>query len=184
MRFPDTLGAEIRMSDIPVVKVSIVGDANVGKTSLVRRYSEGKFKQSRVATLGADFQTKVVQLPRGPVKLSIWDMGGQKQFEPVRKVFYSGTVAAALVYDLTTLDSLKNLENWYNEVQAAVNNTNFLVLGNKSDLEPGIPNGTGARFAEIIGAKHIKTSALEGSGIEDAFYELALLAAGNYEETE
>jgi small GTP-binding protein len=170
------------MSDMPVIKVSIVGDANVGKTSMVRRYSEGKFKHSRVATLGADFQTKVVELPRGPVKLSIWDMGGQKQFEPVRRVFYSGTLAAAMVYDLTSLDSLKNLENWHEELQSSADNRNFLVVGNKSDLESGIPNGTGARFAEIIGAKHLKTSALEGGGIEEVFYELARMAAGNYEE--
>lgn len=172
------------MSDIPVIKVAIVGDANVGKTSLVRRYSEGKFKQSRVATLGADFQTKVVELPRGTVKLSIWDMGGQKQFAPVRKVFYSGTAAAALVYDQTSLDSLKNLETWREELQTSANTNNFLVVGNKADLESGIPNGTGERFAEIIGAKHFMTSALDGEGVEEFFYELALMAAGNYDNPE
>lgn len=172
------------MSDIPVIKVAIVGDANVGKTSLVRRYSEGKFKQSRVATLGADFQTKVVDLPRGAVKLSIWDMGGQKQFAPVRKVFYSGTSAAALVYDQTSLDSLKNLETWREELQTSANTNNFLVVGNKADLESGIPNGTGERFAEIIGAKLFMTSALDGAGVEEFFYELALMAAGNYDNPE
>ena len=168
------------MVDIPVLKVAIVGDANVGKTSLVRRYSDGKFEISRVATLGADFQTKVVELPRGAVKLSIWDMGGQKHFAPVRRVFYSGTVAAALVYDVTSLESLKNLDTWREEVTEESTNQNFLVVGNKMDLEAAIPNGTGARFAEIIGAKHFETSALDGRGIEAVFYELAKQAAGNY----
>ena len=168
------------MSDIPILKVAIVGYANVGKTSLVRRYSDGKFDISRVATLGADFQTMVVELPRGTVKLSIWDMGGQKHFEPVRRVFYSGTLAAALVYDVTSLDSLKHLETWRDEVLTAANNQNFLVIANKMDLIPSIPNGTGTRFAEIIGAKHFETSALNGRGIEAAFIELARMAAGNY----
>ena len=168
------------MVDIPVLKVAIVGDANVGKTSLVRRYSDGKFEISRVATLGADFQTKVVELPRGAVKLSIWDMGGQKHFAPVRRVFYSGTVAAALVYDVTSLESLQNLETWREEVTAESTNQNFLVVGNKVDLEAAIPNGTGARFAEIIGAKHLETSALDGRGIEEVFLELAKQAARNY----
>ena len=166
--------------DIPVMKVAIVGDANVGKTSLVRQYSEGKFEISRVATLGADFHTKVVELPRGAVKLSIWDMGGQKHFAPVRRVFYSGTVAAALVYDVTSLESLQNLETWREEVMSESTNRNFLVVANKVDLEPAIPNGTGARFAEIIRAKYFETSALDGRGIEAVFLELAKLAAGNY----
>ncbi|HEY5119919.1 MAG TPA: hypothetical protein VII90_10745, partial [Anaerolineales bacterium] len=62
------------MSDIPLYKVSIAGDEAVGKTSLIRRYCEGKFEESRVATIGVDFQTKVVDRPAGAVKLSIWDM--------------------------------------------------------------------------------------------------------------
>ncbi|MGD8605628.1 MAG: Rab family GTPase, partial [Anaerolineales bacterium] len=68
------------MGKVPVLKVVIVGDANVGKTSLLRRYCEGKFESSRVATIGVDFQTKVVDLPDGQVKLSIWDMAGQEHF--------------------------------------------------------------------------------------------------------
>lgn len=168
------------MSEIPVLKVAIVGDANAGKTSLVRRYSEGKFEISRVATLGADFHTKVVDLPRGAVKLSIWDMGGQKQFEPVRRVFYRGTLSAALVYDVTNFESLKNLEQWHDEVRSEANTENFMVIANKIDLERIIPSGIGERFAEIIGAKHIETSALDGKGVEDMFMELARLAVGNY----
>lgn len=168
------------MSEIPIVKVAIVGDANVGKTSLVRRFSDGKFEQSRVATLGADFQTKVVSLPRGDVKLSIWDMGGQKQFEPVRRVFYKGTVASALVYDTTDLNSLKNLEKWREELLAETTNRNFIVVGNKADLESNIPENAGARVAEIFGAEHFLTSALDGSGVEDMFQALAKQAVGNY----
>lgn len=168
------------MSDIPVVKVAIVGDGNVGKTSLVRQFSDGKFEHSRVATLGADFQTKVVSLPRGDIKLSIWDMGGQKQFEPVRRVFYKGTVASALVYDTTNLESLKNLETWREELLAETNNQNFIVIGNKADLEPQVPAGAGERLAEIFKAKHIITSALDGRGVEEMFVELARMAAGNY----
>lgn len=168
------------MSEIPVVKVAIVGDANVGKTSLVRRFSDGKFEKSRVATLGADFQTKVVSLPRGEVKLSIWDMGGQKQFEPVRRVFYKGTAASALVYDTTDLDSLKNLEKWREELLAETTNRNIIVVGNKADLESTIAGDVGTRVAEIFGARHYLTSALDGSGVGEMFRALAEKAVGNY----
>lgn len=168
------------MSDIPVIKVSILGNANVGKTSIVRQYCEGKFEISRVSTLGADFQTKTVPLPRGAVKLSIWDMGGQKHFEPVRRVFYSGTMAAALVYDVTDRESLLSLEEWYRELLAETGTNNFIVVGNKIDLDRAVPNGAGMNFAEKIGAKYGETSAKDGQGVEAMFFELAKLAAGNY----
>ena len=73
------------MTTVPVLKVVIAGDGNVGKTSLIRRYCEGKFEQSRVATIGVDFQTKLVELTGGPVKLSIWDMAGQERFQVMRE---------------------------------------------------------------------------------------------------
>lgn len=168
------------MSDIRVIKVSILGNANVGKTSLVRQYCEGKFEVSRVSTLGADFQTKTVALPRGTVKLSIWDMGGQKHFEPVRRVFYSGTMAAALVYDVTDRDSLLSLAEWHNELLAETETNNFIVIGNKIDLDRAVPNGAGRNFAERIGAKYGETSARDGQGVEEMFVELAKLAVGNY----
>ncbi len=61
-------------------KVVVAGNGNVGKTSLIRRWCEGKFETSRVMTIGVDFQSKLVQLPEGEVKLSIWDMAGQERF--------------------------------------------------------------------------------------------------------
>ena len=84
------------MADIPLLKVVVVGDGAVGKTTLIRRYTEGKFHASRVATIGVDFYTQQVQLPTGMVKLSIWDMAGQDRFEVVRAGFYRGSQAAAL----------------------------------------------------------------------------------------
>ena len=98
------------MSSIPLYKVVIAGDENVGKTSLVRQYCEGRFETSRVSTIGVDFQTKIVTLPEGEVKLSIWDMAGQERFEIVRSGFYRGTRATALVYDLGVPDTLEHLQ--------------------------------------------------------------------------
>ena len=64
------------MEGVPIFKVILLGDGNVGKTSLARRYCEGKFEVSRIMTIGVDFQTKVVNLPGQQVKLSIWDVAG------------------------------------------------------------------------------------------------------------
>ncbi len=98
--------------DTRLIKVVFAGDGNVGKTSLIRSYTEGKFSSSRVKTIGVDFHTHTVVLPQGKVKLSIWDMAGQEHFQFLRSSFYPGSRAAALVYDITLPESLEHLATW------------------------------------------------------------------------
>jgi small GTP-binding protein len=164
------------MSDIPLLKVVVVGDGSVGKTTLIRRYCEGKFHASRVATIGVDFYTQRVQLPSGMVKLSIWDMAGQERFGAVRTGFYRGSLAAALVYDVTTMASLASLKRWRDEVLQSVPVQAFLVVGNKVDLErtvrPELARAAAAHFA----APYLETSALTGEGVSALFEALATLA--------
>lgn len=165
------------MATVPVLKIVIAGDGNVGKTSLIRRYCEGKFEQSRVATIGVDFQTKMIELPQGPVKLSIWDMAGQKRFQVMREGFYRGSLAAALVYDLTEPSSLENLAKWRQEIQRVVSDIPMIVVGNKRDLAPEAPLDSGRQMASEFASPHLVTSALSGQGVEDLFHSLARLAA-------
>jgi small GTP-binding protein len=165
------------MSDIPLYKVSVGGDEAVGKTSLIRRYCEGKFEQSRVATIGVDFQTKVVELPSGKVKLSIWDMAGQARFEVVRTGMYRGSRATALVFDLSAPETLEHLAAWQVEASANAKGTKILVVGNKLDLVS--ERGAGKAFADSIGAPYVETSAQSGEGVAEMFETLAKLAAEN-----
>ncbi len=165
------------MATIPVLKIVIAGDGNVGKTSLIRRYCEGKFEQSRVATIGVDFQTRKVELPGGPVKLSIWDMAGQERFQVMREGFYRGSLAAALVYDLTEPKSLENLVKWRKEILKVVPGLPMIVVGNKRDLAPDHPMTHGRMLADKINSYHIATSALTGDGVDEMFTSLAMFAA-------
>ena len=163
------------MAEIPLFKVIIAGDGGVGKTSLVRQYCEGKFETSRVMTIGVDFQTHVVDLPEGKVKLSIWDMAGQERFAVVRTSFYRGAKACALVYDLTIKDSLEHVSVWYKEIHNELPDVPFILVGNKLDLA-GDPDTTIAKkFAEIIHAPLVFTSAASGQGVSDLFEQLARL---------
>jgi small GTP-binding protein len=167
----------IKVDKIPVLKVVIAGDGNVGKTSLVRRYCEGKFEASRVATIGVDFQTQVVDLPTGSVKLSIWDMAGQERFRVVRSGFYRGSLVTALVYDVTENASLHNLNDWLQEISQANPNQKFVVVGNKIDLQRAVGPDAALKFADSINAPHIETSALTGEGVSDLFTCMATLAS-------
>jgi small GTP-binding protein len=136
------------MSDIPLYKISVGGDEAVGKTSLIRRYCEGKFETSRVATIGVDFQTKIVELPSGAVKLSIWDMAGQARFEIVRTGMYRGSRAVALVFDLSNPETLAHLPAWHTEAMTNAKGTKILVVGNKLDLAQTRGAGKPARNPE------------------------------------
>ncbi|MFP3854567.1 MAG: Rab family GTPase [Anaerolineales bacterium] len=164
------------MATIPVLKVIIAGDGNVGKTSLIRRYCEGKFEQSRVATIGVDFQTKLVKLDQGEVKLSIWDMAGQERFQVMREGFYRGSLAAALVYDLTEPTSLEHLVKWRKEIRKVIPDLPMVVVANKRDLAPEHPMKHGRMLADKIRTSHLATSALTGEGVADMFRHLAELA--------
>ncbi len=157
-------------------KVMLLGDGNVGKTSLARRFCEGKFEESRVLTIGVDFQTKVVHLPGCDIKLSIWDVAGQPRFQVVRETFYRGCSAAALVFDLCNLDSLKNLILWVKESRQFAPHTKFLVVGNKLDLARENKVKDGRLFADHIQASYIETSAKLGFGVNELFTNLAHLA--------
>jgi small GTP-binding protein len=171
------------MNGIPLLKVVVVGDGAVGKTTLIRRYCEGKFHASRVATIGVDFYTQQVQLPdpagvhtQRAVRLSIWDMAGQEQFKVVRTGFYRGSRAAALVYDVTSMSSLGNLKRWRDEVLQVLQGQPFVVVGNKVDLERTVSSELGRRAAAYFEGPYVETSALTGEGVAELFETLAVLA--------
>ncbi len=164
-------------STIPTHKVLVAGDGSVGKTSLVRRYCDGKFDSSRVMTIGVDFQTKLVELPTGTVKLSIWDMAGQERFASMRAGFYRGSRATALVFDVTRAESLANLEKWRNDILEVNHGQRFVVVGNKIDL-PKAETASAPDYANRIGAEYVETSAATGDGVQRMFEALAVLALG------
>jgi small GTP-binding protein len=167
-------------SSIPsLYKVMLLGDGNVGKTSLARRFCEGKFEESRVLTIGVDFQTKIVQLPGNEVKLSIWDVAGQPRFQVVRETFYRGCSAAALVFDLCDLETLKNLIQWVKESRQFTPDVKFLVVGNKLDMANEYKVKDGRLFADLIKAHYLETSAKTGIGVRELFIKLAELADKN-----
>ncbi|KAL3321058.1 Ras- protein Rab-7A [Cichlidogyrus casuarinus] len=123
-----------------MLKMIILGDTGVGKTSLMNQFVNQKFSNQYKATIGADFSTKDVEINNKKVTLQIWDTAGQERFQSLGVAFYRGADCCVLVFDLTQLDSFKNLEQWYNRFIIQANPQNqakfpFILIGNKSDLE-------------------------------------------------
>lgn len=164
-------------TSLPTYKIVVAGDGNVGKTSLIRRYCEGKFDESRITTLGVDFQTKNVAVGEQTVKLSIWDVAGQEKFLSFRDTFYRGAHAVALVYDVTFPVSFFNLSHWRDEIQSAVPMVPMVCIGNKNDLFNVIPADEAKGWAKSFNMPFLTTSALTGERVDEFFAGLAYLAA-------
>jgi len=166
----------VEPASIPLCKVMLIGDGNVGKTSLARQFCEHKFEESRILTIGVDFQIKQVELPEGWVKLSIWDVAGQPRFQVVRESFYRGSAAAALVFDLSAHETFDHLEGWLQEIRQVVPLVKILLIGNKKDLEHQPHPTIDAFFQKETSVPYIETSAKTGEGVEEMFTLLAYLA--------
>jgi small GTP-binding protein len=157
-------------------KVAIVGAGGVGKTTLLRRYATGKFQESRIMTIGVDFQTIEVDLKGQRIKLTVWDLAGQERFAPFRDSFYKGARAVALVFDVHDRGSFDDLPHWLEETQRVLPGAYLVVNGNKTDLPRVVTPEEGKDYAVSINAAYVETSARTGEGVQQFFRYLAIAA--------
>ena len=122
-----------------VFKITILGDAAVGKTSLINRYCEGSFQEDYKPTLGANIVRKDVNLDdlNARVRLIMWDLAGQEKYSVIRSMYFQGCEGALLVYDVTrynTFDSI--ISKWLKDFKRYVKKEgSYILIGNKSDLK-------------------------------------------------
>jgi Ras-related protein Rab-7A len=118
------------------LKVILLGDSGVGKTSLMRQYVTHKFEQRFKATIGADFFSKEVIVEDTPVSLHIWDTAGQERFQSLGTAFYRGADVCLLVFDISNASSFNNLQSWMQEFRLqAGDSKEIMLVGNKADLK-------------------------------------------------
>ncbi|MFX0057076.1 MAG: Rab family GTPase [Candidatus Hodarchaeota archaeon] len=158
-----------------IIKICLLGEANVGKTSLVYRFIENRFRENYKSTLGVNLLKKDMTLEKyGTVSAQIWDLGGQESFKTLRKLYLEGANGALLVYDCTKKKTFEKIENWMQDFKEARGNEPLILIGNKIDLDDKIKisEDEGSRYAAKNDMKFISTSAKTGSNVEDAFIEL------------
>uniref|UniRef100_H2ZN47 Ras-related protein Rab-7a n=2 Tax=Ciona savignyi TaxID=51511 RepID=H2ZN47_CIOSA len=163
-----------------LLKVIILGDSGVGKTSLMNQYVNKKFSNQYKATIGADFLTKEVMVDDRLVTMQIWDTAGQERFQSLGVAFYRGADCCVLVYDVTMPNTFKTLDSWRDEflIQASPRdpeNFPFVVIGNKIDLENRVVS-----YKRAQGWCHSKSdipyfecSAKDNINVEQAFQTVA-----------
>ncbi|KAH9540197.1 hypothetical protein CY35_15G098700 [Sphagnum magellanicum] len=163
-------------SSSSTIKLVLLGDGRVGKTSLVLRYVENVFSDKQVATVQASYLTKRLTVDGQSVTLSIWDTAGQERFHALGPIYYRDADAALLVYDLLCKDSFDRVQSWVKELRKmAPNNIVLAIAGNKSDMDKmqHVNVGDTERYAESIGATHFVTSAKLNTGINEVFLDVA-----------
>lgn len=157
------------------LKVVMMGDGAVGKTSLVLRYTQNTFSPEYKQSLGASFAVRDLEIQDQNVKLVIWDVAGQPSFRQVRRHYYSGAHAALLVFDVTEPRTFMTLQNWYNDFRNVVPQGAIVLIGNKVDLEESrqVPPEAAEMLQNWWNIPYIETSAANATGVTDAFILVA-----------
>lgn len=163
-------------------KVVLLGEAGVGKTSLIRRYVHGSFGDAYLATVGTSVskRNELLSVEEGrdvEVGLIIWDiMGNKKILELLGEAYFFGAKGAIAVFDLTRRQTLQNLQAWIDAARGQDPRMPVIVLGNKSDLEKGraVTDRQAKNFCKSLSLTYLPSSAKTGLNVEAAFKTVAL----------
>lgn len=162
-------------------KVLVIGDYAVGKTSLIKRYTEGVFTPNYKLTIGVDFAVKKIPRDNGDtVTVQLWDIAGHERFGTMTRVYYKYAVAAVIVYDIQRVSTFEAVLKWKEDVDSKVKLPNgekipCLLLANKCDLPGSVVNEDELNnFCQANGfIGWYATSALANEGIDKAMKFLA-----------
>ncbi|XP_062584112.1 ras-related protein Rab-18A-like [Saccostrea cucullata] len=160
---------------LTTLKILIIGESGVGKSSLLLRFTDDTFDPEQAATIGVDFKVKTLQVDGNKAKLAIWDTAGQERFRTLTPSYYRGAQGAILVYDVTNRASFQKLDVWLNELETFSTKHDLIkmLVGNKIDQENReVSKEDGLKFARKHHMLFIEASAKTREGVQCAFEEL------------
>ena len=157
-------------------KIMVIGESKVGKTSVIKKYTQNKFGGVYLTTVGVDFQDKIINIDDKKIRLQIWDTAGQERFRNLTKNYFNSSNGFLLIYDITDKDSLEHLNFWSAQIQLnAPEKSKCVLVGNKCDLESArvVSYEEGKMYAEKNKIKFFETSAKDGTNINEVFEYIA-----------
>lgn len=159
-----------------VFKITVIGNGAVGKTSLIKKYTQGSFQKDYIKTLGAQFSKYDEEIDGDNVKLFFWDIAGQQEFGFMRPTFYKGSKAAIIVCSLEGTEhgkeSINDISTWHEDIKKFCGDLPIVLFGNKVDLidEKSLDDSEIEALVEernFLG--YYRTSAKTGTGVYEAF---------------
>ena len=164
------------------LKITLLGDGAVGKTSLRQRFMGARFPKNYLITIGADFSLTEKMIDEARVLYQVWDLAGQPSFKKVRELYYKGCYGALIVFDVTKESSIIELQEWVDFVKPLLPaaNTPCGLISTKHDLERGIPEADVDDFRERNNISlYYPTSAKANQNVHKVFIALTMII---YEE--
>ncbi|XP_054597536.1 ras-related protein Rab-15 isoform X3 [Nothobranchius furzeri] len=178
-------------------RLLILGDSGVGKTCMLRRFTDGEFDPSHISTIGkkpsgVDFKMKTVEIDGIKIRVQIWDTAGQERYQTITKQYYRRAQGIVFVYDITSNLSFQHIVKWASDVdEFAPDDVQTVLVGNKADNEfrRQVTKDQGYKLAEHYGMEFFETSASTSSNINEWHFFFAVIhpydragAAGSQEE--
>lgn len=162
-----------------VFKIVVIGDPEVGKTSIILRFTNNAFSRTYLPTIGVNVCDKRIFIDKHDVQLLMWDIAGQFKFKKMRRHFYQGADGVVIVFNLTKRESFESVENWHEDIKTILAQRTIIgtLVGNKNDLidERVVSRKEAEALAKKLGMEYIETSAKTGENIENNFIKMAKL---------
>jgi Rab family protein len=159
----------------PPFKVSFIGPCSAGKTSLITCFCDVDSDTNPQPTTGAVFVIHQMSTADGPIALQIWDTAGQERFRSLVPIYSRNASALVIVFDVSSLHSFDEAQEWTRKFHNSdpIVNQHIYIVGNKIDLHAAVDLDAGSAFAQQMGAKFFRTSAVTAYGVRDLFETIA-----------
>ena len=156
------------------LKIMVLGESMVGKTSLINRYINDKFEGRYLCTIGIDFKPKIIKKNDKDVKIQIWDTAGQERYRNITKSYFQSSNGFLIAYDINTKDSFDKVKYWIDQVRSLSDaQTKYVLVGTKCDLDTReVTEEEGSDFAKTHGIKFFETSSKLNISVNEAFNSL------------
>ncbi|XP_059172297.1 ras-related protein Rab-23-like isoform X2 [Physella acuta] len=157
------------------IKVVVVGNGAVGKSSMIQRYCKGIFTRDYKKTIGVDFLERQIEVDGEDVRLMLWDTAGQEEFDAITKAYYRGAQACVLAFSTVDRESFEAIESWKKKVENEVGEIAMVIVQNKIDLidDALVQTNEAEDLAKKLRLRFYPTSVKENLNVEEVFRYLA-----------
>ena len=157
-------------------KIASVGNQEVGKSCLIKRYCEGRFVKRYISTIGVDYGVKKLTIKDTAISINFFDLSGNEDYKLIRTDFYEDTTGVAMVYDIDNRDSFSSLVHWEEEMKrngVDMSRAKVVVCGNKCDTKGReVPLRDAQQWCKNRNYLHFETSAATDTNVKEAFETL------------